>query len=667
MATPDTMRVTTLFLPGVDGPGAPIDPAAVTLIAGLGPVGIDELHEALDRLETIDLGNADLTFGSIGSGSTGPDESRQGILGITGPSRRIPVIPARTLVERLATPPARQSSTLDAAVSVLERRLAQARAEHDDASSELAAISTDLRAERQFLDSFASATYQQARNTLTEIEAELGVEPGTDTIAGPEVIESRLGQAASQLNDLRRRLARYAPAAVARVSEMAAALREVLGDALLQSTDAPALADELVRAQTDMVALEARVAGSGLSADELTAELERTRHHLAEVERQSRGPKVDSEDIAALERAHDVVQAAEQKASGRLASPRSKRALEEARGIEQEILDRLGFPTWSAFMMESTNYGVSRDAKRELSQAIISRDDAEQAWYEFQTRLETEPDFEETFERLARTHDLAVALVGPADDLEMSLRSHRVDLNRVKSFDAETAAQDLAHALSDVGVIDAERSVDPMTLLARADAWLADLARSTQNRPALELERGRVELEIRNLQSLAVRQTADGAADILDVRLGDARSAVASARGRLDRHRAAVRRIATLTQKSEDLALAIADRAEVMASVADLVSVTTMSSARQAPTAPAPTQVRTMVAELAGIALRDLVNQPVVITVDDGDVHGTVEISSAIAALGEVTQVLVLSDTSEMVECVTGIGGTMFTAAIVGI
>ncbi len=603
MAMSEATRVTTVYLPGLESRGAPIEPAAVTLIAGLGPMGAFELRETLDRLDTIDLGSADISFGGLGSGTSVHAESRHGILGIAGPRRRIPMIESRSLIERLAASSAGPGSTLDAAVSVLERRLAQARSEHDDASTELAAVSTDLRAERQFLDSFASATYQQARQTLAEIEMELGVEPGTDTIASSDVIESRLASAQQQLGDLRRRLARHAPAAVARVRQASAYVREVLGDALLQSTDAPALADELVAAQAAMATLEARVAGHGPSADEMTARLEEARRQLAEVERQSRGHKVDTEDVAALEEAHDIVQAAEHKASGRLPSPRAKRALEEARVVEQEILDRLGFPTWSAFMMESTNYGVSRDAKRDLSQAIISRDDAEQAWYEFQTRLEAEPDFEPTLERLARAHDTAVALVGPVEDLDHALRTHRVDLNQVKSFDAEAGAEELAHALGDVGAISADIAVvDPSMLLSRADAWLDDLARSTQNRPALELERGRIEVEIRNLQSLAVRQSADGAADVLDVRLADARSAVASARGRLDRHRAAVRRIASLTQRSEELAQAIAERAEVMASVADLVAVTAMTSGRRA-APPASTQVRTMVAELCGIDL----------------------------------------------------------------
>ena len=80
-------------------------------------------------------------------------------------------------------------------------------------------------------------------------------------------------------------------------------------------------------------------------------------------------PDLSADDVAELEAAHQEVLDAERKASGRF--NRSKRSLDEAMAREQAILDRVGFPTWSAYVMGSGLLAIDPAAEERLEKAKL--------------------------------------------------------------------------------------------------------------------------------------------------------------------------------------------------------------------------------------------------------------------------------------------------------
>src|SRR5207249_12308939 len=83
--------------------------------------------------------------------------------------------------------------------------------------------------------------------------------------------------------------------------------------------------------------------------------------------------------VAALEAAHEAVLEAEERAERRLAGRGARQRLEQARAAEQELLDRLGLPSYSSYRLRTSTVGVDPGAPLRLSQARVSVGEAEAA------------------------------------------------------------------------------------------------------------------------------------------------------------------------------------------------------------------------------------------------------------------------------------------------
>ena len=127
-------------------------------------------------------------------------------------------------------------------------------------------------------------------------------------------------------------------------------------------------------------------------------------------------PPVSSDDEEELRQAHEVVLEAERKASG-FRSRSGQRKLATALAVQQEILDRVGYPTWSAYVMGASLMGVDEQAKARLERAEAELAAAEEAWEHISAALDDDPDHHALLDQLedVEVQAIAVLLECPGD------------------------------------------------------------------------------------------------------------------------------------------------------------------------------------------------------------------------------------------------------------
>ncbi len=125
----------------------------------------------------------------------------------------------------------------------------------------------------------------------------------------------------------------------------------------MPSPAAQAMADDWIRLNKEVAVLEERVEIDGHGPGSALRRLDVARAEATAAEAGLERTPLSSEDEAALQVAHDRVLEAEQKASG-LRSRSGQRKLAAAMEEQQRILDRVGFPTWSAYVMGASLMGV---------------------------------------------------------------------------------------------------------------------------------------------------------------------------------------------------------------------------------------------------------------------------------------------------------------------
>ena len=136
-------------------------------------------------------------------------------------------------------------------------------------------------------------------------------------------------------------------------------------------------------------------------------------------------PNLSPDDVKELELAHEAVLEAESKSSGRLRRGGSKR-LDEAAAAQQVILDRVGFPTWSAYVMGASLLGIDPMAEERLERARLDLDAAEAHWADVAAAIEADPNHRALLDRLEAVYLEAFDILGGDDeqaDLEHALRA----------------------------------------------------------------------------------------------------------------------------------------------------------------------------------------------------------------------------------------------------
>jgi hypothetical protein len=207
------------------------------------------------------------------------------------------------------------------------------------------------------------------------------------------------------------------------------------------------LADEFVRLQAEVNVLEEGLAARGMDTPTAMARLDAAREELSRAEKAMRPPEYTDQDRLELEAAHDEVLEAEKKGRGR-----GRKRLEEAQQRERDILDRMGFPTWSAYVMGSSLMGIDPAAEQRLEKARFELEAAEQHWSDVTAMIEADPVHRELLDRLEALYLEAFDMLGgddETDDLENKLRNLQ-EAKREVSMDELVEA--LVYQLEIVGI-----------------------------------------------------------------------------------------------------------------------------------------------------------------------------------------------------------------------
>ena len=465
-----------------------------------------------------------------------------------------------------------------------EERVVRARALRTEAARACTLAAGALEAARAVRDPFAVASLEAARERLAKLEAT----PEGD--AGPsEAVEFEFDDPAAEVERLQSRQIELEASLLALdtvdpypVQSALAQLESTDDDGdLVASDEAVAMADELARIDQSLgTDLPSDNGGNAIIA--ARRRVDNARAALFEAERAVRLPEVDREDVEELENAHEQVLLAQDRVDKRLAGGKAKQRLDEARSKEDEILNRLGFVTYTEFVMGTSIVNVDPESESRLDAARDELAAAEDALAELEAGVDAELARAALVARRRELVTSAVAMLGrdPGDDIEWSLRHHRV---RVK--DSTDRAGRLLEALENAGMVLGNEVVPPALLVEMAHIWLDELAETGARRAALEAElqetearlvRARDELRIQS-DSPSMEEAEEAAkarATRRQAQFDEARAAVQAAEQRVERQNqieadVAARRaeLEEATRAEEGVASALAE-AEVAATAA---------------------------------------------------------------------------------------------------
>ncbi|HEV8298370.1 MAG TPA: hypothetical protein VGQ20_13780 [Acidimicrobiales bacterium] len=438
----------------------------------------------------------------------------------------------------------------------LDQAVEAVRRDHDAARVGRAQAEAAIRDARRDLDPYSAAARAAALAAAARVEVELGVSPGAcrgDTL---ETVKDRIVLLEGQFRDMTTALDMLAAADPEPVAEALDVVRIVTATGPIAPPEALRLAEEWVSLREHLAALEAKIAADEGGVQAVSDRLEVARQELAACETLVTPAPIRDEDIHALEAIHEAVLTAERKASSRLGGAKARKALDDAVATEQAILDRLGYPTWSSWIMGARMLDSTAEHARRLEDARRELDDAAFAWDRLSARLEADPEFGALLDRLERVLDAAHAIVGEVDDVERALRDLRMDPGPPPCTVPE-ARQLLAAALRGADLdVEPDATLDELRL--HAERWLARIRAVGSLRRQIEIDREHCAAELEVARESFERIEALGPVDAGDgfgsVRLAEAKVAIAAAEQRVNRHRSALSRVAHLVAEAGGLA-----------------------------------------------------------------------------------------------------------------
>lgn len=460
-------------------------------------------------------------------------------------------------------------------LDVLERSVELTRAEHRGAvaaAEDLAGAIVDARAA---IDPIATAVRDRTLDAAARLEVETGAPPGICRAETADAAAARVSRLEAVLFELDSALHTLVPVDTTDVEDALDVVRVLRADGPVEVPEAVRLADEYRALRSQISALEERVAEDEGGMTSVNDRLDHARARVAAAEARLQPVQADAEEISALERAHDAVLEAEKRVSGRFGG-RARKVLEDAVAQERVILERLGFPTWSAFIMGAGMLDSAAEAKREHELARRELDDAERVWARVMAKLDGDAEFSTYMDRLERLQEAAHAIVGDVDDVEGALRALRVEPVPCDLTTDEARAL-LAEALEAVGFgIESHATLDDLEDAARG--WLAEVQEVAALHAQLELDAKHCAAELDEARETVERLAVVGAPDAIEGfgadRLLAARDAIQRSEARLWRHREAILRVSQLVAEAERVAeLEMALAAEV-ASRDELLGIT---------------------------------------------------------------------------------------------
>jgi hypothetical protein len=399
-------------------------------------------------------------------------------------------------------------------LAILREATDRARREHTEAAS----------AARLAAAALAAATVPEPAETDPTGQADGDAPAPLDRTE----LEARHGTLSTELARVDQGLAELSGLDIRPIEVLLEAIRDPSPVELVPSERASELADHFGALQQQVDALEQRLEQQGRGTATALAQLEAARTELAAAERAMRKPSLSPDDVVELEAAHAMVLAAESGMSG-LRRRGGQKRFDEAQTAERAILDRVGFPTWSAYVMGAGLMSIDPIAEQRLDEARQQLDAVEGHWAEVANDVEADPEHSGLLDQLEAVYLEAFDLLGGDDeqnDLEVALRAFNEPKREVTTQElVDALAYQLALVGLDLGTN--EPGID-RTLMA-ADAFLAEVQTISDRVDELQHERDQLSADLADNRRLLERLDADGASaraiDITDAALAADRSA----------------------------------------------------------------------------------------------------------------------------------------------
>lgn len=397
----------------------------------------------------------------------------------------------------------------DTAVADAERRLEAAVADRERRSRALAdadARLASLQAGAPPDTSAATAAVESARAALSAAHLDLRAAE-----ARLETLQTEVNLSATGTGDRARALQRRRAELVSELSALDLSdPREVEASlAAVQATGGPdprasALAARLAEVGERRRSLSQRPpAGPGPELEAAYARLAQARQDHAALTASTRSAVLDQAARAAIERAHEDVLEAEDKASRRFAGSSAKARLSELRDTERELLSRFGLSSFSDYLLAASTARVDPATQLRVSELErqVAEAEAQVAALANQPSapvVDPELDQLDAIESGLRAEALGLLGFDPGPDLIGALHAHAP---------AGGATTQLEAALARIGV-----AADTANVATAARAWLAD--RAVAGRRAEELQRAVAALDAEAAEVAEVAATSDGGASI---------------------------------------------------------------------------------------------------------------------------------------------------------
>jgi len=373
-----------------------------------------------------------------------------------------------------------------------------------DAAQSLAVLRTSAEQAARDLDAAGRLRRRAAEEldaALSRAAAPLGPEhrtgPAGQEVASLEADLERISEGIGELQGLDTR-----PLAV-----LLDAIENPGPAEMVPSPRAQELADRIGALQVQVALVEERMESEAHGPRSARARLDDAKVALEAAERALKRPETTPEDERVLREAHEVVLDAERKASG-LRSRSGQRKLAEALARQQEILDRVGYPTWSAYIMGASLMGNDPDAERGAIEARLELEAAEIGWDEVASRLEADEEHRALVEEIERVEVEAVGVLlerglpvpGERYELELGLRELREPKRDVAP---EQLVEALAFHLESIGYPLGEAAFDAEHVRRVAGAFLAEAEGIAGRIDELANERRHIEARLADARSRA--------------------------------------------------------------------------------------------------------------------------------------------------------------------
>lgn len=416
-----------------------------------------------------------------------------------------------------------------------------------DQSEDLGPQIDEARREVEQLEAAFEAALAEAQNASADPESETAPDDHAAEL------ESQIAAAQARVDDLQRQLDEARRDSDPPTREYLDAVAEIErflhadSDADDRQADlavrATSLADELDAVLEEIAAHEAE--GGQAELDEARAAVDEARQELLEIETSSRPQQRDPALVEQLEQVHADLLETQEKAESRFGGKKARQRVDALRADEIEILQKLGFSTYSDFMMSSSILSVDTASSLRVDRARRELIEAEERLAEAQARsnvLAQPP--AELLNRQALLRGEASAMLGypspdrlPGDAPSL-LRSLADSQSQSSSDDA------VRSALAFVGADTAAAADD---LRQAAQAWLdAEVEALDQKQSAIEmleqeLQAAKADYELLDRERFSASMVAttrasgvpnDASVDQAAIALSDARDALAELEAR---------------------------------------------------------------------------------------------------------------------------------------